>query len=578
MLLVLLTAALFLFSCGDDGAGDAGDGADKESLFKSYFDVEFVSEVKKLTDAERIDAELIDVLKKDDVALLLLKTSMIDELNRVCETFTVYNLEKGEILEPISNVYDRVGVIPENGASKDEKADSTVTVKFIDISGFLPLVEVRTEVIEKIDEEVKEEDDDIVGEYVTVKDTYTYYDIFGSEIVTCSTSFENAKPTVGGIGGASTTLTIGKTTAVFDSLTYELLRVYNNENETVFNSYSFENENYYYYFTKELEGGFIEVFDKSGAKVYSKEMHNDFSAFVLSDGKIAVQEFSFVFDENAVGDVILGSDYYDLNTYTVNVETGDETWVEFDYVIWTSLSRDIIEKAEIPATEKAENILGAFLLDHNYIATQQTKLLVVDNDLKILYDTEKTYPIENTVLTFEAIAPGYLAIELSAVADKAIVDVDGNIVSFVDHSDKILENMVVTNKAIYDYKLKSLFNFKDNDMTFVAIVGNSVIAVNNVDTEADPANYKYIRTYYMLTLNEEGKIESKQIFDEKSKFVEAVGDVIIMQNEDNGKYTIYNNACEHILTTENTVNVIEINGYHVAITTVDGITISYVLK
>ena len=85
-------------------------------------------------------------------------------------------------------------------------------------------------------------------------------------------------------------------------------------------------------------------------------------------------------------------------------------------------------------------------------------------------------------------------------------------------------------------------------------------------------------TYYKITLNASGTVDVNQVFGENMVFVESVDSVIIMNNTNNGKYTVYNSNCEHILTTESTVKVIEIEGKYVATTEVDGKTLAYILK
>lgn len=585
LLLMLIALTVFLASCGEDPA-PAEPQPEPEApvvdpVFKSYFDVEFESDVAEILEATRFDAEVVDAIVDDynSVALILFKTSHIDEMNKVCESYQVYNVVKGEILEPIDNVYDRVGVIPENGASRDDKAISTVTVKFRYVNSILPLVEVRTEIIERIDEETKDkvseelDGNSAPGEYVTVSDTYDYYDVFGTLVTTCSTSLEKGSVSCYE-NDPAIVLTIGKITAIFDYITYDLEKVYTNETETVYKDYRYINDNYYYYVNGGTEGGFIEVFDKNGTLVFSKVLHNAFDAFALDNGNIAIQELEFLFNEHEEGDVMIGGEYYDLHTTVVDIATGAETAVDFDYLIFEALTSRDLEKYELDVTANTGNLLAAYVIDNKHPSTEKTKFLVVDNSLNIIFDTPKTYPIEIDSISFENIDDGYLAIQLSAVEDKAIVDINGNIVSFIEGTDKVLEGMVVTDVAIYDYYLKSLFNFKDNNTEFVCTVGNSVIVKNLPEENQE----NYVVSYEMLTLNENGRIVSERVFDENHEFDRVVGDVVIMKNNKNGKYVIYNSDCEHILTTESTVEVIEVDDKYVAITNVAGIDIAYALN
>ena len=449
---------------------------------------------------------------------------------------------------------------------------------------------MRTELIERIDEETKDQANDLVsdvGDYVTLSDTYEYYDVFGTPVATCSTDIEKGETSCYKRQSVIS-LTIGKITAVFDAVTYELEKAYNNETETVYKDYSFVNDNYYYYITSEYDGGFIEVFDKNGSLVLSKEIYNTFNAVVLDNGNIAIQELEFLFNENQVGDVIIGGEYFDLRTTVVNVATGAETDVDFNHVIMNAYTSADLAKYRLDVTENTKNLLVAYVIENKYLEEGKVKFLVVDNDLNIAFDTPKTYPIQVDSVTvdniyasnvdfisFENIDDGYLAINVSAVEDKAIINVNGDIVSFVENTDKILEGMVVTDVAVYDYYLKSLFNFKDNNTEFVCIVGNSVI-VKNLPTDEN-RDY-YVVSYQKLTINDNGRIVSERVFDENHTFDRVVGDVVVMKSVTNGKYVIYNSDCKHILTTENEVEVIAVDGKYVAITNVAGIDIAYALN
>ena len=71
---------------------------------------------------------------------------------------------------------------------------------------------------------------------------------------------------------------------------------------------------------------------------------------------------------------------------------------------------------------------------------------------------------------------------------------------------------------------------------------------------------------------------SERVFDENHTFDRVVGDVVVMKSVTNGKYIIYNSDCKHILTTENEVEVIAVDGKYVAITNVAGIDIAYALN
>lgn len=572
---LLLCAVLFLAACGEEAPeGPSADETPSQTVdpvFKNYFNLDHKTGVESLTEAIRFDGEVIDVFESHNVSLLLVRKTRIDVMNRVCEAFSVYNVDKGEVLSPknddtFDNEYDRVGVIPENILSADEIPSSTVSVSFLDVDGILPLVAVRTHKVEKIEDEEKKEDDKIVGEYVTVSDTYVYYDVLGNEICTAETSSENGIPTAEE-SGYGIKLVVGKNTAMFDPYTFECVEIVNNEIDTAFVEYSYVNDKYYYYFNTTPMGGSIDVFDKSGNLVLERTLYDPFTAFALDNGDVVVQKRAYILDDKAEGDVMINDEYYDLSTYVISVSDGKETEVEFDYMIMSLYDVSMQKKLRLPTTENTKNLIVAFDISRKLVSSSELRFVVVDNSMKISYVTEELYPIQTDPLSMETVSSGYVAIGLSAVTDRAILDSNGNAVAFLESGDTVLDGMVVTGKAVYNYSLQPLYNYEVSGVNLVTTVGNSVIVVTK---PSDDPLAAYTPTYYKLTLGADGKIVSETVFGPEYIYVGTTDSVIVMQNTENGKYTVFNSKCEHILTTQYVLRVIENNGQYIVLTLIDG--------
>ena len=578
LLSLLLAAVLLLSSCGEEVAVTPEPDSQPQEIapeFKSYFDTGFESKVESLKDAVRFDGEVVNSYSNGDVSLLLIKESRIDEMNRVCETFRVYNVEKGEIIAPITNVFDRVGLIPENPESSDaHKQINTVEIDFVEYDT-LPLVVTKTTVLKKIEDEEKKNDENIVGDYVTVSETYVYYDVYGNEVAECLSALEAARPRVNKFGD-DIRLDVGRTSAIFDGISYKLLATYDGEDKIVYSGYDYANESYYYFCSA---GNVIKVYDKANKLVYSKTLNDQYSCFVMNNGNILLQVFTPVLVDGAKGDVIIGDTYYNVTTAVIDVAEGKEAMVETDLVVYDLYNAADLVRYDYPVTANTKNLVVAYDIEREQISREELKLYVCDNEFNVIFKTETAYPIQTNPLQFDTLAGGYFALGLSSVADSVIISPEGKTVSFVRAGLDIREGFILSDEAIYDYALNELYNFSAHGVELVSAVGNSVVVVNLPKTyEPWETPVPYERAYTRLNLAEDGSIISTSVFSSELKFVETCGNVIVMENENNGKYTVFNFKCEHILTTDNYLSVIENNGKHAVIAENGGIMRAYVLN
>ena len=540
LLSLLLAAVLLLSSCGEETVITPEPDSQPQEVapeFKSYFDTSFESKVESLKDAVRFDGEVVKTLEREDVSLLLIKESRIDELNRVCETFRVYNVEKGEIIAPITNVYDRVGLIPENSQSSDEhKQSSTVEIDFVEHSN-LPLIVAKTTVLKKIEDEEKKNDENIVGDYVTVSETFVYYDVYGNEVAECQSALEAANLSVRQINN-DIRLNVGRTVAIFDGTSYKLLTTYDGEDKIVYSGYDYANESYYYF------GGstnVIKVYDKANKLVYSKTLNDQYSYFVMNNGNILLQVFTPSFTDSTKGDVLMGDVYYDVTTAVIDVATGKETEIETELVIYDLYNAADLARYDYPVTANTKNLVVAYDIEREQLSREELKLYVCDNEFNVIFKTESAYPIQTTPLQFETLAGGYFALGLSSVADSVIISPEGETVSFVKSGLDIREGFILSTEAIYDYSLRELYNFAAHGVEFVSAVGNSVVVVN-IPKDYAPweTPVPYVRSYTRLNLAEDGTVISAPVFSSELEFVDTYGNVIVMENENNGKYTVFN--------------------------------------
>ncbi len=577
LLSLVLCVVLLLASCEEEPTSPSdGDKPNNEQTvtpeFENYFDVNFRSDVLSLNEAVRFDGEVVDFYSNLGVSLMLLKEARIDEMNRVCEIFKVYNVEIGEILSPINNTYDRVGVIPENIVSTNENQKRTVAIDFIEVDGVVPMIEVRITELEKIDDDEKKENDEIVGDYRTLSDVFFYYDIYGTEILSCSTELEARDP-VATTYSKSICIDIGKTSAVFDKENLNLIETFNNETEMVFADYSYINDNYYYYKSSTMYGGYCTVYDKSGNIVYSMTENDRFEIFVLDNGNIVCQVFEVVLGEENKGDVEIGELWYNVHTYLVDIAGNKEVEIKTNLIIKDILTSVDLENYNIPVTEHTKNLLIYAEIEKKHVSDEESGFAVIDNEFNIVFDTENRYPIETTPVLFTNIADGYFQLKLFTAADYAIIDSNGETASLINNDVTVLENIIVTDNGIYDYYLKSIYDFESCGEELVTVVGNSIIVVNAPDPEQD----EYVRSYKMLNVDSNGNVTTQSVFNHNYRFSYVEGDVIVMEDVEKNKFTAFNNKCEHLFTTHTYLKVIENGDNYIAMTSADGKVRAYAL-
>ena len=589
-----------------------------EPKFENFFDLTYNPNYINFTEAQRLDfGKYID----KNGSVLLFKDSEIDNFNMVKDTYTVYDAETNAVLFTLEDSYENLAEL-----------------RYIrDVEVFLaPGIVIKASNIpsEKLTpEELFELELNGVnnpGEYRYTSNV-EFYTLAGEKI--SSFSCDNQRWNIAMIedlidfssGEGVINIYIGGQIFVFDSLTYKMLDVYDATTE-VFHDFDYRNEKYGYCVNRNRD--LIRVYNlEDKSLVLTHEIQNNLSVqnlsvSVLDNGNIFVNalilprfdepddyEFMFPMDETSALKARKES-------YIIDVETGKTTEVELDYFIYSAVetATDLKKYNALPITENAINVAYAYKIEDKKFT--KAAILFLDNDMQVLYAYEYDSLAYDAIRAvreknFTVLSTGDLLIELATNLDNdsyepdyAIVKADGTLRCYVPKDATVIEGAIITSEGIYDYDLKPLFDYEDNEFEYVATVGKNIIVLeldsvyinddnkdNGIDEDGDDECDEcgadmdddcgcYLNSvadmlkYYMIT-PENGVCEKTLINDE---FVRAEGNYFITMNEDNGKYTLHNSSAQTILVTDSEMDIISTEDYCIAKTTIDNKEVVYILK
>ena len=583
-----------------------------EPKFENFFDLTYSPNYINFTEAQRLD---FGKPTNQVGSTLLFKKSEIDNLNMVKDTYTVYDAKTNAVLFTIEDTYENVPA----------KMMRNVWVELFEgvviKSSYTP--------VEKLTAEEQHElwlnGVENPGEY-RYSYTVEFYNLAGEKISTFDYSGTDLKgttfspPKVDPEKEDVLYVRIGHQMAVFDAVTYKMIDIYDNDKE-IFHDFDYRNEKYGYY----TEDSLIRVYkleDKSLVLNYEliSNYATEYTVSVLDNGNIFVSaQTVHIFDE--VDDYDFALPQMGLKTtvenYIIDVETGKTADVELDYVIngKVETAADLKKYNKLPITENAINVAYAQKLENKKLT--KDAILFLDNDMKVLYAYEydslayDAKDAEDRDKNFRVLSTGDLLIELATNLDNdsdkpdyAIVKADGTLRCYVPYGATVIEGAIITSEGIYDYDLKPIFDYEDNEYRYVATVGKSIIVKelssvyinddnrdkgidNNYDGECDECGADmdddcgcYLNSvadmlrYYMITPGNDGCKETVI----SGEFTIAGSNYYITMDEDNGKYTLHNSSMQTVLVTDSVMTIESAKDYCIVRTTIDNKEIVYILK
>lgn len=576
-----------------------------EDKFENFFEIIKDEENAAISDAERIDGEVVDW--DSGVRFILMKSSDVDTMNTVTDTFKLYNMLSGEITLTVENKYfngdydafdwDDIMVkktftfeASGNGyVQKDStlKYPESIVEVEINEAGRVPYVLVKEAKITPMDEATAAANPEACA-YVIVT-TYTYYDVYGNKITSAPDQLY-----VSNLINYRETLSVlfGTTVAYFDAETLMPLGSSSAVNDLISNIYDHETDAYGYFLNGENNVAalgtvyYFDVIDKaSGETAYRYYLDNNYEiakTFVLHNGDILIQYENEVEEKDSYDYAIDAEEFYDIAHFIFSVKDGSVTEIDLPYCIQYMMDGETFSEAlyledqGLATTANARNVAIV-----NYIGDgiyEDGDLVVFDNDMSVLFKLDRIVPehkIEADVaLGITILANGDYLVELDdVVTDRAIVTRDGKVRAYLTSDMKVYGNYVVKDSNVYDYDLNHICDLDEESYKVVGeIFGELIVAEDGVDLELEYAKC------CIFKVDNDGKASFERLFGDDVKLVEITDEYVIIQREEDDKYILYNEEFESILVTYDSMSVVEFNDSYIVTTHIKGEVILYELN
>ena len=173
--------------------------------------------------------------------------------------------------------------------------------------------------------------------------------------------------------------------------------------------------------------------------------------YVLENGNVLV--FSCIeLEDNAVSyDFYTDGNKYDMIYEIVDPSAKTVTKVEFGYFIGN------MNNGGGYFTEKALNVAMVYPIENGRVNQYDAKTLVVDNELKVLFDATKYF--NENIVSLEPVADNvYLARIAIGGSDyvKALVNCNGEVITYLADSAEIYLGHVYYNNNFYDFQMNEV--------------------------------------------------------------------------------------------------------------------------
>ena len=601
LLSVLLLLTLLLVGCAKEDTPDneatppLNDEQKHEAvepILENFFKLSTEKSWNVLGAATRFDGSFVGSIDDETSKnLIALRTADVDTKNVVTEIIKVYNTNlKKEVLS-ITNTYKNGAYAPFNWddlAVYDEAVqypESVVDVSIVVLNdGFTPveIVKVSKATVTEIDSD----NPDACKYDIAV--AYEFYDVAGNLILKTnndSVTLDTATSTYGTLA-----YYFGSTHVVFDEETGAAVRIVNGETETVITTFDYETEKYGYFYDwdDDLNTCFLEVYDKNTFQCilnhhYLKKIISyEPQVFFLEDGDVLAQYVEEIPEESTrTPDFVdsMGCGYR-VVWELIDVEIGKTETIELPFVInglYSNYTLNEMETLGFDATEHVVNYAIVSPIENGKLGNPAVKVL--DNDLSVLFDMTSIAPehllniftmaFEENLLGFTVLANGDYLVELhDVVTPQAIVSKDGALRSYLPADAEIVGSYVVTSNGVYDYDMKNLYSFEENNVQWEFVLGSKII-VSSLPTDV-LSSIEGTRTYFSLTYDT-ATFSLNPIFS-GADIIEYSDDYVIVFD---GKYTLYNTELSHVLTTANEMTVYEFDGSYLVYTYLDGHDLFY---
>lgn len=540
-------------------------------------------ETALLNQAIRQEGSLVS--QNEDGDVLVLRTADVDTSAVVTETFTVYNAIEKKAVLLTSHTYKN-GHYDNFDWNTLEYRDCMLPESVMDVSleqlgDGLCVIKVATAKITALDEKILEENENACK--YAVATSYEYYDIGGQFL---------AKTTHGkySLDRSTNSCVFGTTCVSFDMETGKAIRITNGEAETRMANFHLENEKYGYYFYYNHASyvcDTVEVYSKNSGNCilrYSidsamKYNISDSSVAVLDDGDIFIQNRITLPEDTAIeADYYVGESKYKLEQILLDVETGATKALRLGFVVVGLQPNEALNESDFfkgfSFSEHALNLAVTKKIENKQLA--KNAILILDNNMDTMYEMPLLVPehdleAKDVAFGLELLQNGdYLVSIGSGIAgERAIVKKDGTLRAYLPTDSQVFGNFIITEKGIFDYDMTLLYAFEDEGYEFAFTIGDTIVVSSKVEYDG-----RIETSYHDLQFSGSSFSVRSELFFGATLL--AYADDYIIVKED--KYVLYNANFEHLLTSENQINVIKADGNYLAYTLHEDATLVYVIE
>ncbi len=633
LLSVLLCVVLLFAACSP--AEDAGDGTDTttdavgteatdstesadqsgeaqpvDPVLKNFFTLNGTVTWKELKNATRLEGECVSSAGD----LLVFRNAKIDTMNKVNETFTVYNAARQKVVLTLEHSYDyneNYAPFDFDDAEKLRDIDKQYPASVMEVEarfygGYnlsgtydgISFIQVSNATITPVDETVWEENDEEGNSHV-VETTYDYYDACGTKMVQTT---ENRVAYLN-----DRTIRFGNSAVTFNE-EQEMISMVNSDNQVIRSGFDAETDAYGVYLNQRQTSAwntykpFLEVYDKKDSSCVLRYYLNDCDqslAYMLENGDILVQEICLVTEEGLPYDVEIstglpigggsGIQRLAVKSYIVKIPSGEITEIELDGVLMFLGDRERVSETmmgQITGVELTEHVtnLGILIPFENKTLVQEPRVVVLNNEGSVIFELDRLAPEQyipmkdlmnggggnsQNLFGFVVLPSGDYLVELDdelthlSQDTQAIVSADMKVRSYLPTDAEVVGNYVVTDVGIFDYDLNLLCEFDEFDLTLEFTIGDKIVASREI-SGPDGITYEYFEVF-----KGEQTFETVQIFHDMQISVERLErDYVILMDSESGKYVMYNATLAHVLTSDQSISVYEFEEYYMLSTSV----------
>ncbi len=568
LLVAILSLAVIFVSCdqtGEDDTGTLGTDAAEETIaevkeeqvdpsheMNKYFDLAAEDEADTFAEISRIDGKVLDWDEEHN--LVAVETKELDNMNNVITTVNIYDLKTGEVIrsETVTNPY----------LGDDED------IEVLDVSIEYPVIRVSRKTHVGWDN----------GADPYKYDVSYYMACTNGELIhnTTDESFNNEND-IKYYGNGLVSIKMGDKVVWIDK-DLNVIRSIAAISAGGYDTDEFDSEyKGYLYSWNESE---LLIFNRKGvvSGKYLAGENGILNVVVLNNGNALIQEFTEVSIYDSC-DFVLSGKRYTMKSNIMNFIDGSLTEVDIDFIVdynETAYYQKNNDAVTLVLNDGYENLADIYRVANGGVSAS-SELCVLDNEANVIYTVKNdtfgvnlswgVYPMGNYYTAY---------VERDGIAYLAIFDLDGNLVSDVIDLYEMTDKYIVSNSALYDYRMNKVYDFAAEGYSFDYIADDNIYLVKNNFVTGLEENY---------VIKADSKAPELFFDAEEYEFSDMTGvagayeGFYILKDLENDVFRLYTTEGEELLVSHENIEVTAICEDVVIISsTFNGEEVVYVIK